>query len=175
MCFPRWLQKPPSTCRVLCLTDHNSPHSPFENNERLRWAPADVNYRLGWDNTLNPKGVYTGDKAIQVKFQKPELQQAFQDEKAAQRLFSDAKRARLYQRRIKDLEAVETLAHMSAYPGGCHPLKGTRSGLYSLRLWGGLRLVIVPAHNPLPLKDDGGLDLDRVTAIEISSVEDYHG
>jgi proteic killer suppression protein len=129
----------------------------------------------GWGNTLNPKGVYTGDAAIQIRFKTPELQQAYQEEKAAQRLFSDAKRARLYQRRIKDLEAAETLALMSAYPGGCHPLKGTRRGQYALRLWGGLRLVIVPAHDPLPLKDDGGLDLARVIAIEISSVEDYHG
>ena len=103
------------------------------------------------------------------------MEQAFQEEKAAQRLFSDVKRARLYQRRIKDLEAAETLADMSAYPGGCHPLKGTRKGQYSVRLWGGLRLVFVPSHNPMPLNDDGGLDLDKVIAVEIDSVVDYHG
>jgi proteic killer suppression protein len=37
------------------------------------------------------------------------------------------------------------------------------------------RLIFAPAHNPLPLKEDGGLDWTAVTAIEIHEIEDYHG
>lgn len=102
------------------------------------------------------------------------MERAFREERSAARLFGDAKRGRLYQRRIKDLEAVAALADMSHYPGGCHPLKGERKGLYSLALWAGMRLVFTPDHNPLPRLADGGIDLSQVTAVEIVTVENYH-
>jgi proteic killer suppression protein len=35
-------------------------------------------------------------------------------------------------------------------------------------------LIFRPAHNPVPKKDDGGIDLAAVTAIEILDVRDYH-
>lgn len=36
------------------------------------------------------------------------------------------------------------------------------------------RLIFEPAHDPLPQKDDGGLDWFQVTAITIVGVEDTH-
>lgn len=37
-----------------------------------------------------------------------------------------------------------------------------------------LRLVFRPNHDPVPLKTDGGIDLEHITSITIMSVEDYH-
>ncbi|MFP4441147.1 MAG: hypothetical protein ACLFVO_28250 [Chloroflexaceae bacterium] len=37
------------------------------------------------------------------------------------------------------------------------------------------RLLFVPANDPIPRKDDGGLDWASITAIEIIEVEDTHG
>ncbi len=36
------------------------------------------------------------------------------------------------------------------------------------------RLGFEPASDPLPRKEDGGLDLTRITAVEIVEVTDYH-
>lgn len=36
------------------------------------------------------------------------------------------------------------------------------------------RLVFEPAHDPVPRTTDGGIDIDRVTAITIMEVVDYH-
>jgi len=36
------------------------------------------------------------------------------------------------------------------------------------------RLVFKPDHDPLPRKDNGGLDLEMITGITILGVEDYH-
>jgi len=36
------------------------------------------------------------------------------------------------------------------------------------------RLLFIPAHDPIPLKTDGGIDLTQVTEVEIISIEDTH-
>jgi proteic killer suppression protein len=37
------------------------------------------------------------------------------------------------------------------------------------------RLLFVPDHDPVPAKDDGGLDWTHVTAVRIIGIEDTHG
>ncbi len=53
-------------------------------------------------------------------------------------------------------------------------LTGDREGHYAVTLSGNWRLVFRPDHDPLPLLPDGGVDLERVTAIKIVEVIDYH-
>ncbi|WP_229548556.1 hypothetical protein [Nostoc sp. CHAB 5836] len=50
-----------------------------------------------------------------------------------------------------------------------------RAGQLSLDLDGPYRLIFEPADQPIPLKPDGGLDWDKVTAVEILGVENTHG
>jgi len=57
----------------------------------------------------------------------------------------------------------------------CHELKGDRTGQLSLDLDHPYRLIIEPAHDPIPRKPDGGLDWNKVTAVMIVGVEDTHG
>ena len=75
---------------------------------------------------------------------------------------------------MNDLKAADTLAVMRHLPGYCHELKGDRAGQFSLKLDGPYRLVFVPNHDPIPRKEDGGLDWTAVTAVCIIAVEDYH-
>jgi proteic killer suppression protein len=60
--------------------------------------------------------------------------------------------------------------------GGANPheLKGDRHGQLAVNGKDPLRIVFIPDHDPLPLKPDGGLDWSRVTAIRITSIENYH-
>jgi proteic killer suppression protein len=76
--------------------------------------------------------------------------------------------------RLDDLHAANNLAEMRNV-GGCHALKGKRAGEFAVSLDGGWRLVFVPATEPVPLLPDGGIDRKLVTAIEVISIEDYHG
>lgn len=76
--------------------------------------------------------------------------------------------------RLDDLRAVEILADMRNLPGRCHELKGDRAGHLSIDLRGPYRLLFTPQDEPLPTKDDGGLDWELVTAVEIQGVEDTH-
>lgn len=55
-----------------------------------------------------------------------------------------------------------------------HMLSGDLAGCFAVDLSGNWRLVFRPNQAPLPLKEDGGLDLSKVTSIEIVDVVDYH-
>lgn len=79
------------------------------------------------------------------------------------------------QQRLMELNAAETLADISHLPPPrCHELTGDRSGQFSVDLEHPYRLLFIPADDPIPLKDDGGVDLSQVREVEIIGIEDTH-
>jgi toxin HigB-1 len=83
--------------------------------------------------------------------------------------------ARLIMRRMSVLNAAPTLAEVPVTPPERrHELKGDRVGQFAVDVKQPYRLVFVPVGDPVPLREDGGYDLARITAIEILAVEDYH-
>jgi len=78
--------------------------------------------------------------------------------------------------RLVQLRAAPTLATISTLPPiRCHELIGNRQGQLSIDLTHPFRLIFEPANNPVPTKEDGGLNWSAVTAIRILGVEDTHG
>ena len=56
-----------------------------------------------------------------------------------------------------------------------HQLEHERIGQFAIRLTESDRLIFEPDHDPLPLLDEGGVDISRVTAIVIFfEVVNYH-
>ncbi len=60
-------------------------------------------------------------------------------------------------------------------PERCHELKMNLAGRFAVVLKDNWRLIFRPDHQPVPTKEDGGIDPLRVTAIMIEAVDDYHG
>jgi plasmid maintenance system killer protein len=84
--------------------------------------------------------------------------------------------AKLLERRLKELRAVENLeALFYVVQARCHELKGDRKGILAVDLEHPYRLLFEPAHDPVPMRPDGGLDWMHITDVRILSVEDYHG
>ncbi len=84
--------------------------------------------------------------------------------------------ARLIRRRLDELKVAENLEVLRSLPQmRCHELKGNREGTLAVDLEHPYRLIFEPANDPTPRKPDSGLDWNRVTAIRVLSVEDYHG
>lgn len=77
--------------------------------------------------------------------------------------------------RLTQFHAAPNLAAMRNLPGRCHELGEDRAGQVALDLTGNMRLVFEPANDPIPARDDGGLDWGRVTEVRIREVTDYHG
>lgn len=87
------------------------------------------------------------------------------------------KRGKLLKRRLAQLRAAPTLATFyPPYSGSarCHELKENLKGALSVDLDHPYRLLFKPAHNPLPVRDEGGLDWGGITAVVILGVEDTH-
>jgi len=78
-------------------------------------------------------------------------------------------------RRLASLAATDVLEDMAKAPGRCHALGADRVGQFAVDLWGSYRLVFEVADNPVPRLPDGGIDRNRVSAIRILEVVDYHG
>lgn len=83
--------------------------------------------------------------------------------------------ARKLQQRLMELHAAESLAEISHLPPPrCHELSGSKAGQFSIDLVHPYRLLFIPADDPVPLDDDGGIDREQVTEIEIIEIEDTH-
>jgi proteic killer suppression protein len=86
-----------------------------------------------------------------------------------------AENAKRILRRLDDLRAADNLEVIRPpFPGRCHELKGDRAGQLAIDAKHPFRLIFRPAHDPIPHKDDGGLDWSQVTSICILEVVDYH-
>jgi proteic killer suppression protein len=110
---------------------------------------------------------------VDISFETTDLQQTCNDDRIAKRRFG-AEAAKKLRRRLDDLAAASILSMMKVLPGRCHELKGDLAGHLAMDLDGGRRLVFRPADDPIPTKDDGGLDWSRVTAICVTAIADYH-
>ena len=85
-------------------------------------------------------------------------------------------RAKLVFLRKSELEAVSSLEDMKSIPAAnCHQLFGNLKDNLAVDISGNHRIIYKPKHNPVPLKEEAGLDWSQVTKIEISQIgEDYH-
>jgi proteic killer suppression protein len=112
---------------------------------------------------------------VDITFQTTKLQKVCNSESKLIRKYGN-KEARLIMRRMDFLSQTPKLGDVPHLPPTkLHELRGNRCGQFAVYLQHPYRLVFIPNHNPIPLKDDGGIDLNRVTAITITEVqEDYH-
>ncbi|MBS1783272.1 MAG: killer suppression protein HigA [Bacteroidetes bacterium] len=85
-------------------------------------------------------------------------------------------RAKLVNQRKNELQAASNLETMKNIPAAnCHELKGNMKGKLAVDISGNHRIIFEPNHDPVPVKEDGGLDWKQVTDILILAIgEDYH-
>lgn len=77
--------------------------------------------------------------------------------------------------RLTTLKIAETLEQVpTTPPDRRHQLRGDRNEQYAVDLVHPYRLIFQPDHNPIPRKEDGGIDLQQVRAITIIEVVNYH-
>ena len=111
---------------------------------------------------------------MEVVFRTRKLQKASNSEELLKREYG-AENGRLIMRRLLVLQNANSLGDVPRdRPVRCHPLEGKRRGQFAVDVKHPFRIVFEPANDPLPLRDNGELDLARVTSICILSIEDYH-
>lgn len=110
-----------------------------------------------------------------IMFRTEKLQKSCNNLAAAQKKWGP-EMGKLLMRRLDELHAADVLADIRLLPQArCHELTGDLNGQLSVDLKHPRRLLFEPAHDPIPLKPDGGLDWTKVTAVRILEVRDTHG
>ena len=111
---------------------------------------------------------------MDIVFRTRKLEKTFNSADELKKVYG-APMARKIQVRLAVLKAARTLALVpTTPPDRCHQLSGKRDEQFAVDLVHPRRLVFEPNHEPLPRRDDGGIDTEQVTAITIIEVVDYH-
>ncbi len=110
---------------------------------------------------------------MDITFKNNKLENIFNSSRLLNKEFGQ--NADKIRKRMAVLKAASSLAQVPHQkPIRCHGLIGKREGEFAVDLKHPYRLVFKPNHDPLPRKNDGGIDLMKVTSITILAVEDYH-
>jgi proteic killer suppression protein len=112
-----------------------------------------------------------GTIVMDVSFASEELAELCQSRRKAVRELG-MPCARKLSSRLADMSAAAHVGELVA--GHPHPLKGDRSGQFSVRLDGGKRLVFSPAVIPIPVHEDGSVDWRQVTRVRVDFIGNFH-
>jgi proteic killer suppression protein len=110
---------------------------------------------------------------MDIQFRGASLRTSCNESKKGLRKYG-SDRFKILRRRLDELRAAERLGELPP-AARCHPLSGKREGQCAVLLDGGWRLVFEPANDPAPLLPSGTIDWNRVTAVTVLEVVDYHG
>lgn len=111
---------------------------------------------------------------MDITFKSNRLREELTDERERKKEYGQSC-AKKIKRRLDDLRAATCLHDFHHLPGRCHELTGDLEGVLSLDVDHPYRLLFVPDHDPVPMREDGGLDWTQVTAVRIIGIEDTHG
>ncbi len=111
---------------------------------------------------------------MDIAFRTSKLEKTF-NATAVLRKAHGARMAKVVMTRMAVLKAARNLMLVpTTPPDRRHQLRGDRDEQFAVDLVHPYRLVFEPNHKPAPRKEDGGIDTERVTAITILDVADYH-
>jgi proteic killer suppression protein len=111
---------------------------------------------------------------MNIVFKTTKLEKMFNKERGLVKAYG-AERAAIIMKRMVFLKAAGNLYRVPVTPPYLrHQLTGNYKGCFAVNVKHPYRLIFRPINDPLPVLGDGGLDLTRVTDIEIIGVEDYH-
>ena len=112
---------------------------------------------------------------MDVYFSSKKLQRICSNEK---QLFTEygQQNAKKIMLRLSELYAVDNLSLISHLPPPrLHQLTQDRAGQFAVDIKQPYRIIFRPYNDPLPALADGGIDISKVTKIQIIEIGDYHG
>ena len=110
---------------------------------------------------------------MEINYQDPDLKKYANDERLCVRKLGK-ERAEKFQKRLNQLDVAETLEDTRYLPGHYHVLTEDRKGQWSCDLDQPYRLIFEPYEQPIPVKEDGSYDWEKITSVNIIEIVDYH-
>jgi len=110
---------------------------------------------------------------VKITFNDKKLKKYANDDSLAQRKMG-LKRAKMFKRRLDDMDAAETLEDIRFAPGRYHELIKDRKGQWACDLDHPYRLIFMPLEEPIPENEDGQYEWDKICGVIILDINDYH-
>ena len=86
-----------------------------------------------------------------------------------------AERAHKIKLRLDQMLVAASIAELMTLPGArCHQLHADRDEQFSVDLDGPYRLIFGVDMNPLPRRQDGGIDVHAADAVVVIEIKDTH-
>ena len=111
---------------------------------------------------------------LKIEFNKKQLKDCLQSEVLTKREYG-TRIAKSITLRLKSLSECNSLADVpTEKPDRCHELKGKRKNHFAVNLDKGRRLIFKVGHDPIPRKEDGGIDKSEVFEIVVVEISDHY-
>lgn len=111
---------------------------------------------------------------MEISFRNRRMEREFRTARDLRRKYGP-RMARVIGERMGVFVRADALARVPhTPPERLHRLEGERQEQYAVDLVHPYRLVFLIANDPVPVRGDGGIDLEQVTAITIVEIVDYH-
>jgi proteic killer suppression protein len=111
---------------------------------------------------------------MRVTFTSAKLAKGCSSDRERQRRFG-TERARKLKLRLDQMQAAASIAELMTLPGTrCHQLSADRDEQFSVDLDGPYRLIFEVDMNPVPRRQDEGIDLDAIDAVVVIEITDTH-
>jgi len=110
---------------------------------------------------------------VNIIFKNTKIEKIFNSKKLLQKEYGE--QAKKIMIRMAVLKSAPNLAAVPVTkPDRRHELSGKKKGSFAVDLKHPFRRVFEPMEDPVPNKEDRGIDMEKITAIKILTVEDYH-
>jgi proteic killer suppression protein len=110
---------------------------------------------------------------VEISYKNNKIKKSLTNDKELIKTYGEL--AKKIKQRLKELKEADSLLAISQLPAlRLHPYKGGRTGEWSIDIKENWRIIFEIAQDPIPKREDGGVNLILISAIEIVSVEDPH-
>ena len=110
---------------------------------------------------------------MNITFTDKKLRDIANNDRKMQRVLG-AKRAKLFRRRLSQLQNAESLEGLRHQPGRFHELTGNYKGYWACDLDQPYRLIFTPHEEPIPENEHGQYVWIEIKGVEITEISDYH-
>ena|SRR5690625_1775087 len=110
---------------------------------------------------------------MKIKYKTRKLEKSLTSDKGLAKDYG--KLAKKIKQRRQQLESAEHLGVIAKLPAlRLHPHKGQNKGMWSIDIQNNWRILFLIGNEPIPTLEDGGVNIEQVTIIEITSITDPH-
>lgn len=110
---------------------------------------------------------------MKLRYKTKKLEKSLESDKGLSKDYGTlAKKLKQRIQQLKSADNLEVIRQISVLR--LHPHTGKNKGIWSIDIQENWRILFIIGNDPIPLLEDGGVNIKEITIVEITSIEDPH-